>query len=728
MPVTANATTWYVDSSAAGANNGTSWANAWTSLSSISGVKSGDTVYISGGASGSSHTYSLSGSWRPPAGSSGSPVTYQIGQDSAHNGTAIFSGSGYCLTPASYTVISGDAGDGNMHFATAGFTSCVSLGTSAGVRVAYFNFGNMSGGVDGSTGSTAFEFDHNYCEIANTGADHFMSIRPTDGSFDGTKIHNNTILVPRIAPNSNNSAGGADGFQINGTGGWSLYSNDISGYICTPAYSGGQHQDGVQPLSGTYIKIFANHFHDLANSCIFLDGYNGAFNHVYIYNNICDNTSSSTIDGCEAIQIGPDGSPAQTPGFNDVIVDNNVIADTSEGGSPGITFGQYPGSPTPSPNFTACYAYNNLFVNAGTLQQFQTTLPGAGNNVSLTTAQAQADFVQYHSLSAGNNYQLTAAATALIGTGVNQFSYFTTDKNNNLRPAIGAWDIGAYMYGSSPSGPTLTVSPITDNASDVDPNTPGLQIYEGTTVQFSSVAAYTGSGTVGWQWTFSVDGGPAVVYQSGTGAVPGVSFNFATGTGGHAYVWTLSATAGTNSAGASLSLGVETPPASNTNLTFQAASGVITVPFIVTGNYVSQPVTSTTISTTGKALYNFTITDAGSYVIQALVNAPNDSANSFYVNIDAQPADPTMCWDIFPYTTNFQNRLVSWRGTGTDTNNQYVPKIFNLAAGAHQIIFAGREANTELQSFSLLELTPVPQGLQLLPAVATNAPTFSVGP
>jgi hypothetical protein len=115
-------------------------------------------------------------------------------------------------------------------------------------------------------------------------------------------------------------------------------------------------------------------------------------------------------------------------------------------------------------------------------------------------------------------------------------------------------------------------------------------------------------------------------------------------------------------------------------------------------------------------------------VIQALVNAPGDSANSFYVNIDAQPVDPTMAWDIFPFTSGFQNAIVSWRGTGTDTNNQFNPKIFSLTAGAHQIVFAGREANTQLQSFSLIQLPATPQNLRVLSTVMGNAPSFSAGP
>ncbi|HLX96280.1 MAG TPA: hypothetical protein VKU37_11105, partial [Verrucomicrobiae bacterium] len=60
----AGATTWYVDSTVSASGTGTSWATAWKALSNITGVKAGDTVYISGGPSGSSQTYSVS-SWAP---------------------------------------------------------------------------------------------------------------------------------------------------------------------------------------------------------------------------------------------------------------------------------------------------------------------------------------------------------------------------------------------------------------------------------------------------------------------------------------------------------------------------------------------------------------------------------------------------------------------------------------------------------------------------------------
>jgi hypothetical protein len=46
--------------------------------------------------------------------------------------------------------------------------------------------------------------------------------------------------------------------------------------------------------------------------------------------------------------------------------------------------------------------------------------------------------------------------------------------------------------------------------------------------------------------------------------------------------------------------------------------------------------------------------------------------------------------------------VVSWRGIGTDTNNQYQPKVFILTQGSHQLIVRGREAYCELQDLAIL--------------------------
>src|ERR1700704_2979789 len=97
LATVSHAATWYVDSAATGTQNGTSWANAWTAFSQVSGIQSGDTVLISGGAAGSTRTYNFAGDWVPTSGSATAKITYQVGQDSAHNGTAILNLNGHSL-------------------------------------------------------------------------------------------------------------------------------------------------------------------------------------------------------------------------------------------------------------------------------------------------------------------------------------------------------------------------------------------------------------------------------------------------------------------------------------------------------------------------------------------------------------------------------------------------------------------------------------------------------
>jgi hypothetical protein len=132
--------------------------------------------------------------------------------------------------------------------------------------------------------------------------------------------------------------------------------------------------------------------------------------------------------------------------------------------------------------------------------------------------------------------------------------------------------------------------------------------------------------------------------------------------------------------------------------TIRAESGLVCGPFVVTNGYLCQPVDTGTAAA-GRAVYTFTITNSGDYTIQASVNAPNSAANSFCVNIDAEPEAPCMIWDI-PLTSGFEPRMISWRGNGTADTGQFVPKVFSLTQGTHQLILRGREANAQWQGFS----------------------------
>jgi len=166
---------------------------------------------------------------------------------------------------------------------------------------------------------------------------------------------------------------------------------------------------------------------------------------------------------------------------------------------------------------------------------------------------------------------------------------------------------------------------------------------------------------------------------------------------------------------------------------WEAEDGTITEPFKVKDGYIYQDKETTDPTKGGKATYQFTITNAGDYIVKATVKAPNGGADSFFVNIDAEPTSPTMIWDI-AHTSSFAEKTVSWRGKGSANANgaQFNPKVFTLTAGEHTLIIRGREKNTLLDKISL-ELysgttpTPTPTGtLTPTPTPTPNASSTSI--
>ena len=149
-------------------------------------------------------------------------------------------------------------------------------------------------------------------------------------------------------------------------------------------------------------------------------------------------------------------------------------------------------------------------------------------------------------------------------------------------------------------------------------------------------------------------------------------------------------------------------------LTFAASSGVISSPFVSSAGTISQKV-QTGVTNGGRALYLFDVPTNGNYIVSGVVSASSEGANSFYVNIDGEPTDPSMIWRI-PATSGFENRNVSWVGEGSLTG-----KIFPLAAGSHQLLVVGRDAGVQLASVSIL-----PAGVLPLPWRSTDLGTTAV--
>lgn len=133
---------------------------------------------------------------------------------------------------------------------------------------------------------------------------------------------------------------------------------------------------------------------------------------------------------------------------------------------------------------------------------------------------------------------------------------------------------------------------------------------------------------------------------------------------------------------------------SSTVTTFAWAvdQGAIEPPFKTSEDSLMQTTETLSPGDGGKASYRFYLPEPGDYLVTALVDAPNDGSNSFFVNIDAEP-DPTMIWDI-PPTKGFEERAVSWREEG-------IQQIFRLDQGEHELIIRGREGNARLAQISI---------------------------
>jgi hypothetical protein len=163
-------------------------------------------------------------------------------------------------------------------------------------------------------------------------------------------------------------------------------------------------------------------------------------------------------------------------------------------------------------------------------------------------------------------------------------------------------------------------------------------------------------------------------------------------------------------------------------LVFEAAEGLLTKPFMVTNGFLYQPVATLGVTNGGRVSYSFNLTNAGAYVIQALVNAPDGNEHSFYVNMDAEPQDEKMVW-LLPVTTGFEERFIIWRNDELGFSDRPACKIFPLTSGAHQLIIRGKGANTQLSQLVIFKLSSPPRRLPtvisvkdtgLMPALAGN--------
>ena len=146
---------------------------------------------------------------------------------------------------------------------------------------------------------------------------------------------------------------------------------------------------------------------------------------------------------------------------------------------------------------------------------------------------------------------------------------------------------------------------------------------------------------------------------------------------------------------------------------FRSIDGTITSPFVVnTDNTISQAILTTDPTQAGRAGYIFKVSEAANYCVAANVYAPDEGANSFFVNIDAEPTAPTMIWDV-PAYAGFTNQFVTWRLPGT---NAVIREAWSLTAGTHELIFRGREAGAKLGQITIWKVPNSPSSFRVVAA------------
>lgn len=417
-----------------------------------------------------------------------------------------------------------------------------------------------------------------------------------------------------------------------------------------------------------------------------IDGQNAADRHVAIYLD----GSYNVIDGFQ-ITGGPDGGITIWGSGNQII--NNEI---DHNGNPAnaSTYGQdgvYSDKATHDSVYRANYIHDN--GRAGSNLDHGMYLCGDNevviNNVSLRNSAYGLQVAGYSTVSNMKVYHNVLAFNGKGGMILWQLLSGVDIKNNiiyrNTGYGIDSWD----AHGS---GVIVDHNIVFGNGSGNYSFTGGASDYTYTSGSTISAEPLFSNATSGAFDAHLKAGSPAI--DAGV-ALSQVTQDIEGNPRPNGMAWDI---------GAYEYVGTSLPPIMP-SLSFEAEAGQIVSPFVVSGGTISQAANTTDPTLGGAARYRFNITNAGDYVVKAAVNAPDANTDSFFINIDAEPSDPVMIWDVIPSTSGIEERVASWRGNGTFDAPQFSPKAFTLSVGVHTLTIRGREANTIIDRLAIQMVT-----------------------
>jgi hypothetical protein len=314
----------FIDNTASGLNDGTSWANAWESWADVSwgSVADGDSVYVSGGSSGKTYTENVQ---IVHAGSSeANRITVATGAahptlSSGHDGFVTISGEfqlgDESANRAEYITFNGESSGSINWRITGSSTSGVSCrySTLDGIKLLYLEIDNNGTGCNDhgigmSSEHTGWEIA--YCHIHDNNGDGINQTGPSSPTGYGmNSVHNCTI-----------ADNGDDAIQV--AGGWDVYDNVIDGTGSvldqSPCFF---HPDGIQGAR-QYWRIYRNTFINWDQHIFIETVETDGMQNIQIYNNLFYNTTGSTLQMGVVLKAK---TPDSTHTWDNILIANNTF-------------------------------------------------------------------------------------------------------------------------------------------------------------------------------------------------------------------------------------------------------------------------------------------------------------------------------------------------------------------------------------------------------------------
>ena len=678
---TAFAATYYVATTGADSNPGTS-SQPWRTIQKAADTLfPGDIVVVLSGVYHERVQITTSGR-------SGQEITYKV------NGTDEVWCDGFTLS-ANYVTLDGFKIDSDANDSKLGVGIYVS-GDFDTVRNCYVTECPWGGiRLTGSSSNCILEYNQCY----HNGL-YGITMCGTDNTAQYNKVWESVQYHEDGGPPEGWGAD-ADGFRIHGSG-HTIRGNYIPypALISDPA-SSNPHIDAFQTFEGGGDET-------AARNCTFEYNYvinepnSGGGRHMFMW----EGTSGPTYIRYNVF-VGNDGVNANSTTSNMVITNNTWISQCDETDNDPIPIEARGSNITAKNNLTICFKENHRYITNSTGRAVDYNwLYNTDGSVRVGTPSLQANEIkdtdpELSNLSGGQYWP--SPGSGLIDSGDDlgtqrgllpasswtswPIKIVTADQDSNGS----GWEIGAYVYeegGDSvdteaPTVPeNLAASKITQDsvllswsASTDDHSVSGYHVFrDGQFYDTTEASSYSDLGLdPSTQYLYQVSAFDAAGNESAKSASLGVLTEaltyFSPGDYVEAEAGTLTSTVQVNSD--------------------RDASG---------GKYVFA-----STEESGTVSFTFEITEAGIYSMKAKVLAADTGRNSFYVGVDSESASDS---NAYIYDTQISQVFVwddvSLRGaTGDHLTSEFDPKTWDLTEGLHTFTFYAREADTRLDQITL---------------------------